>query len=95
MQIYFGEVPEEYVEEFGDSGFIVEGITGQYYYMVEMVYTDSFKLVDTVGRYVPISYDHLDQLIFALTTLKDKTQCHINSIEKATNELKEMHVVVS
>lgn len=95
MQIYFGEIPNEYVEEFGDSGFTAEGIPGQYYYMVEMLYTDTFKLVDTVGRYVPISYDHLDQLIFALTTLKDKTQDHINSIEVSTNELKEMNVIVS
>lgn len=95
MQIYFGEVPEEYVEEFGDSGFTAEGLPGNFYYKVEMLYTDSFKLVDTVGRYVPISYDHLDQLIMALEALRDKTQHHIDAIEESTSELKELNVILS
>lgn len=94
MKILFGEIPAQYKEDFGDSGFISQSVPGEYYYKLEMLYPGEFKLMDTVGRYLPFGYEHLNELILALQTLRYKTADHLRAVETSTKALQELNIVV-
>lgn len=74
MRIYFGEVESGDVEQFGDDGLFEH--EGDYYgYFVEYGSNaggfEDIMLADACGRRVPVSTDHLDQLIAVLQELKN------------------------
>lgn len=87
MRIYFGEVNERDVEEFGSDGLL--GNRGQFYaYSVEFGSNsggvEDVMLSDGCDRGLPIAVEHIPQLIKALT------ECYSISTEiRAADELRE------
>lgn len=92
MQILFGEIPDEYIEGFGDEGFTAPDIPGEFYYKLEMLDTETFKVIDSVGRMVPLDYGHIDHFITALTLMRDNTQELIQGIKERSTQLKELNI---
>lgn len=74
MRVYFGEVDHGDVEQFGIDGLFEHD--GEYYgYCVEYGSNpggfEDIMLSDACGRRVPVSTEHIDQLITVLQELKN------------------------
>ena len=74
MKYYFGQVPSQDVEMFGDEGLFE--YSGDYYYnMVEFGTNPSgdedLVISDSVGRLVPVSIDHMGTLIEVLQDIQE------------------------
>lgn len=73
MKFLIGEVSAQDVEMFGDEG-LFEHDGDLFYNMVEIGTNpggiEDFVISDAIGRKVPVSTEHLGQLINALTNIK-------------------------
>lgn len=73
MKYYFGQVPNEDVEMFGDEG-LFEYCGDLYYNMVEFGTNpggqEDFVIADSVGRSIPISIEHINGLIQVLEDIQ-------------------------
>jgi len=74
MKYYFGRVPPRDVDTFGNDGLFEND--GEFYYNSLEIGTnpggmEDFMLSDSVGRQVPISVDHIEALITALTDIQE------------------------
>jgi hypothetical protein len=77
MKYYFGQVPSEDVQMFGEDDLFE--YNGDYYYNQLEVGTtpggmEDFTITDTVGRSVPLSTDHLDTLIQVLQDIQENIE---------------------
>lgn len=68
--IYIGEVPEQYLEQFGDEGQYFEFNDKKFYYALEFNFEDGCAtLTDTCGRSMPMDYSSYEEIAFAMAEL--------------------------
>jgi len=74
MKYFFGQVPAEDVNMFGDEG-LFEYNGDSYYNMVEFGTnpggTDDLVIADSIGRLVPVSIEHIGTLIQVLEDIQE------------------------
>jgi hypothetical protein len=76
MKIYFGQIPADDVDEFGEDGLVGPDSYGNYYGQYVEIGTNAGELEevaigDGCGRMVPICIDTLSDLIAALQYIQD------------------------
>lgn len=75
MKIVFGRVPEEFMED-GEhfQGVNNKGAKAEFYFKLEMEEegdgNGTIKIEDTCGRYMPIDFDQLDELVAILNDIQ-------------------------
>lgn len=84
MKINFGQVPAEDVDTFGDEDLYGPDENGNFYYNTVEYGTnpgalEEVAIHDGCGRYMPISVDHIPDLIQALEHLYDIHQAIVKS----------------
>lgn len=68
--IYIGEVPEQYLEEFGDEGQYFEFNDKKFYYALEFNFEDgTATLIDTCDRIMPMDSTNYEEIAFAMNQL--------------------------
>ena len=68
--IYIGQVPQEYLDEFGDEGQYFEYNDKQFYYALEFnVEEGTATLIDTCNRSMPMDYTNFDEIAFAMSNI--------------------------
>lgn len=88
MKYYFGLVPTEDVETFGDEGLFE--CEGKYYY-TQLEFgsnpggMEDFTLSDCCGRSIPISVDHINSLARCLVSISNAL--HVVEVGHAVQEL--------
>lgn len=75
MKINFAQVPHEDIDTFGESGLFGPNDSGDYFYNYVEYGTnngglDEVSIVDGCGRYMPISVEHISDLIVALEEIQ-------------------------
>lgn len=76
MKLVFGRVPNEYLDDADYfTGKSLSGNTAAFYYTMEVEDEEdgygTFKIIDTCGRFMPMDFDQLDELISILTQIKE------------------------
>ena len=65
--IYIGQVPQQYLDEFGDEGQYFEFNDKKFYYALEFnVEEGTATLIDTCNRSMPMDYTNYDEIAFAM-----------------------------
>lgn len=88
MKYYFGLVPAEDVDMFGDEGLFEH--EGQYYY-TQLEFgsnpggMEDFMLSDCCGRSIPISVEHIDALAKCLVAISNAV--NVVALGQAVEEL--------
>jgi len=77
MKFLIGHVPHQDIEMFGEEGLYEHD--GDFYYNQVEIGTnpgglEDFVISDGIGRSVPVSTDHLEELINALTNIQSYIQ---------------------
>lgn len=64
MQVYFSEVPSDIRYDFGNEEYFQKD--GKFYYFLLTLDEDGIYIEDTIGRYVPIDTEAIEQLAVGL-----------------------------
>ena len=68
--IYIGQVPQQYLDEFGDEGQYFEFNDKKFYYALEFnVEEGTAILIDTCNRSVPMDYTNYEEIAFAMSNI--------------------------
>lgn len=68
--IYIGQVPQQYLDEFGYEGQYFEFNDKKFYYALEFnVEKGTATLIDTYNRSVPLDYTHYEEIAFAMSNI--------------------------
>ena len=70
--IYIGQVPQQYLDEFGDGGHYFEFNNKKFYYALEFnVEEGTATLIDTCNRSMPMDYTNYDEIAFAMSNIAE------------------------
>lgn len=70
--IYIGQVPQQYLDEFGDEGQYFEFNDKKFYYALEFnVEEGAATLIDTCNRSMPMDYTNYDEIAFAMSNIAE------------------------
>ena len=70
--IYIGQVPQQYLDEFGDEGQYFEYNDKKFYYTLEFnVEECAATLIDTCNRSMPMDYTNYEEIAFAMRNIAD------------------------
>ena len=70
--IYIGQVPQQYLDEFGDEGQYFEFNDKKFYYALEFnVEEGAATLIDTCNRSMPMDYTNYEEIAFAMSNIAE------------------------
>ena len=73
--IYIGQVPQQYLDEFGDEGQYFEYNDKKFYYALEFnVEEGTATLIDTCKRSMPMDYTNYAEIAFAMSNIAEVQQ---------------------
>lgn len=79
MQVYFSEVPSDILNDFGNEDYFQKD--GKFFYFLLTLDDDGIYIEDTIGRYVPIDIEAIEQLAVGL----DMCLRRIDAVTRARN----------
>lgn len=84
MKIYFGKVDSELTDMMEDDEWFIHD--GQHYEYAFVLEKDGFQIVDVCGRYIPLTYEAVEELLSASVILDNYTK-PLQRVEKTLERI--------